>query len=116
VTGSNSKVKAPIRFDQLTEANVPSRQTPRNILPPKPVLHHPVVVDHAARRAHERAKADHDFATEAQELRLNTDLTRSIYALTTRIHRNIVDSSVSEREPAEAASHPPESDGASGFT
>ena len=31
----------------------------------------------------QRAKADHDFATEAQELRTNTELTRAIYSLMT---------------------------------
>jgi uncharacterized membrane protein len=39
----------------------------------------------------QRAKADHDFATEAQELRLNTELTRTIHALTSDIHRRVVD-------------------------
>lgn len=39
----------------------------------------------------QRAKADHDFATEAQELRLNTELTRTIHTLTTEIHRRVVD-------------------------
>lgn len=38
----------------------------------------------------QQAKADHDFATEAQELRLNTDLTRAIHALTAEIHQHIV--------------------------
>jgi uncharacterized membrane protein len=38
----------------------------------------------------QRAKADHDFTTEAQELRANTDLTRSIHTLTTEIHRHII--------------------------
>ncbi len=39
----------------------------------------------------QRAKADHDFATEAQELRLNTELTQSIHTLTSEIHRRVVD-------------------------
>ncbi len=38
----------------------------------------------------QQAKADHDFATEAQELHLNTDLTRAIHALTNEIHRHVV--------------------------
>ncbi len=38
----------------------------------------------------QRAKADHDFATEATELRLNTELTRTIHALTTEIHQRVV--------------------------
>ena len=37
----------------------------------------------------QRAKADHDFATEAQELRANTELTREIHTLTTEIHRHV---------------------------
>ena len=39
----------------------------------------------------QRAKADHDFATEAQELRLNTELTQQIHTLTSEIHRRVVD-------------------------
>ncbi|HSB87116.1 MAG TPA: DUF1003 domain-containing protein [Ilumatobacteraceae bacterium] len=39
----------------------------------------------------QRAKADHDFATEAQELRLNTELTQAIHTLTTEIHQRVVD-------------------------
>jgi uncharacterized membrane protein len=38
----------------------------------------------------QRAKADHDFATEAQELRENTELTRAIHTLTTEIHRHVL--------------------------
>jgi uncharacterized membrane protein len=39
----------------------------------------------------QRAKADHDFATESQELRLNTELTQKIHALTSEIHLHVVD-------------------------
>src|SRR5436190_14502543 len=38
----------------------------------------------------QRAKADHDFASEEQELHVNTDLTREIHTLTTEIHRQIL--------------------------
>ena len=38
----------------------------------------------------QRAKADHDFASEAQELRANTELTRAIHTLTTEIHRQVL--------------------------
>ena len=36
-----------------------------------------------------RAKADHDFANEAAELKANTELTREIHKLTTEIHKHI---------------------------
>ena len=39
----------------------------------------------------QREKADHDFATESQELRLNTELTQTIHTLTSEIHRRIVE-------------------------
>ena len=39
----------------------------------------------------QQAKADHDFATEEQELRLNTELTRQIHTLTTELHRHVLD-------------------------
>jgi uncharacterized membrane protein len=58
----------------------------------------------------QRAKADHDFATEAQELRLNTDLTRSIHTLTTQIHQHVVGAPEDRSAPpgsAEHASEPP---------
>jgi uncharacterized membrane protein len=38
----------------------------------------------------QRAKADHDFASEEHELRLNTDLTREIHTLTTELHRHVL--------------------------
>jgi uncharacterized membrane protein len=38
----------------------------------------------------QRAKADHDFATGAQELERNTDLTRAIHALTLDIHEQVI--------------------------
>jgi len=38
----------------------------------------------------QRAKADHDFASEGQELRLNTELTRQIHTLTTELHRHLI--------------------------
>ena len=38
----------------------------------------------------QRAKADHDFASEEQELRLNTELTREIHTLTTELHRHVL--------------------------
>jgi uncharacterized membrane protein len=37
----------------------------------------------------QRAKADHDFATQAQELRSNTELTRAVYTLTAELHRRV---------------------------
>jgi uncharacterized membrane protein len=38
----------------------------------------------------QRAKADHDFTTEAQELRANTELTRAIHTLTTDLHQQLI--------------------------
>jgi uncharacterized membrane protein len=38
----------------------------------------------------QRAKADHDFATEAQELQKNTELTRGVHTLTTELHRHFL--------------------------
>ena len=38
----------------------------------------------------QRAKADHDFASQEQELRLNTELTREIHTLTTELHQHVV--------------------------
>jgi hypothetical protein len=38
----------------------------------------------------QRAKADHDFTSEAQELRVNTELTREIHTLTAELHRHVL--------------------------
>jgi len=51
----------------------------------------------------QQAKADHDYATGAQELKTNTDLTRAIHTLTTEIHRQVV-GGPTDPEPAAGAS------------
>ena len=38
----------------------------------------------------QRAKADHDFVSEEQELRSNTELTREIHTLTTELHGHVL--------------------------
>jgi uncharacterized membrane protein len=38
----------------------------------------------------QQAKADHDFTEQEQELKLNTDLTREVHALTVELHQRIV--------------------------
>ncbi len=49
----------------------------------------------------QRAKADHDFATEAQELRANTELTRAVYTLTTELHRHVLGGATEGEVPGE---------------
>lgn len=39
----------------------------------------------------QKAKAEHDFVEQELELKTNTDITRSIHALTTGLHRRIID-------------------------
>ena len=50
----------------------------------------------------QRAKADHDFASGEQELRLNTELTRQIHTLTTELHRRFLDEPTSPCATGEA--------------
>ncbi|WP_328325657.1 DUF1003 domain-containing protein [Kribbella sp. NBC_00382] len=38
----------------------------------------------------QKAKADHDFVEQEQELKTNTELTREIHRLTAEIHRSVV--------------------------
>ncbi|MFF5032264.1 DUF1003 domain-containing protein [Nocardia salmonicida] len=38
----------------------------------------------------QRAKADHDFIEQELELKTNTELTRAIHAMTTELHRRLV--------------------------
>jgi hypothetical protein len=49
----------------------------------------------------QRAKADHDFATEAQELRTNTELTRQVHTLTTELHRYVLGGATDGELPGE---------------
>jgi uncharacterized membrane protein len=49
----------------------------------------------------QRAKADHDYATEAQELQTNTELTRAVYTLTTDLHRHILGGATDGEHPRE---------------
>ena len=41
--------------------------------------------------AFQQAKANHDFVEQETELKTNTQLTREIHALTTELHRRIID-------------------------
>ena len=45
----------------------------------------------------QKAKADHDFVEEVQELKLNTELTREIRELTREVHARVV--TAPERHP-----------------
>jgi hypothetical protein len=41
--------------------------------------------------AFQQAKADHDFNEQELELKTNAELTRAIHALTTELHRRLLD-------------------------
>jgi uncharacterized membrane protein len=41
--------------------------------------------------AFQKAKADHDFVEQEQELKTNTEITRSIHKLTTELHARLID-------------------------
>ena len=49
-----------------------------------------VMIGQNRQAAFQQAKADHDFVQQDQQLQINTDLTRSIHALTTEIHARVV--------------------------
>ncbi len=58
-----------------------------------------VMIGQNRQAAFQQAKADHEFAEEEQELRLNTQLTREIHELTLQVHEHVVGSlDQSERE------------------
>ena len=48
-----------------------------------------VMIGQNRQAAFQQAKADHDFTEGEQELRINTELTRSIHELTMEIHERI---------------------------
>ena len=41
--------------------------------------------------AFQQAKANHDFIEEESELKTNVQLTREIHALTTELHRRVIE-------------------------
>ncbi|HWM18074.1 MAG TPA: DUF1003 domain-containing protein [Ilumatobacteraceae bacterium] len=49
-----------------------------------------VMIGQNRQAAFQQAKADHDFVEQEQELKVNTELTRAVHALTTDIHSRIV--------------------------
>ena len=49
-----------------------------------------VMIGQNRQSSFQQAKADHDFAEEEQELKLNTTLTREIHELTREVHAHIV--------------------------
>ena len=50
-----------------------------------------VMIGQNRQAAFQQAKADHDFVEQELELKTNTELTRAIHALTTELHRRIID-------------------------
>jgi uncharacterized membrane protein len=52
-----------------------------------------VMIGQNRQAAFQQAKADHDFNESELELKTNTQLTREIHALTTELHRRLVDDS-----------------------
>jgi uncharacterized membrane protein len=50
-----------------------------------------VMIGQNRQAAFQQAKANHDFNEQELELKTNTQLTREIHALTTELHRRIVD-------------------------
>ena len=49
-----------------------------------------VMIGQNRQGAFQQAKADHEFAEEEQELKLNTQLTREIHELTRQVHVHVV--------------------------
>ncbi|MDX6324476.1 MAG: hypothetical protein QOK15_830 [Nocardioidaceae bacterium] len=50
-----------------------------------------VLIGQNRQGAFQQAKADHDFNEQELELKTNTELTRAIYALTSEVHRRLID-------------------------
>jgi uncharacterized membrane protein len=50
-----------------------------------------VMIGQNRQAAFQQAKANHDFNEQELELKTNTELTREIHALTTELHRRIID-------------------------
>jgi uncharacterized membrane protein len=50
-----------------------------------------VMIGQNRQASFQQAKADHDFDAQELELKTNTELTREIHALTTELHRRVID-------------------------
>jgi uncharacterized membrane protein len=50
-----------------------------------------VMIGQNRQAAFQQAKADHDFNEQELELKTNTEITRQIHALTTELHRRLLD-------------------------
>ncbi len=50
-----------------------------------------VMIGQNRQSAFQQAKADHDFTEQELELKTNTELTRAVHALTTELHRRLLD-------------------------
>ncbi len=61
-----------------------------------------VMIGQNRQAAFQQAKADHDFTEQEQELKLNTDLTREVHALTVELHRRIVGEAASNSPASES--------------
>jgi uncharacterized membrane protein len=66
-----------------------------------------VMIGQNHQSAFQQAKADHEYLTGEQELKLNTELTRAIHELTSEVHERIIgntsnplEDSASVHEPA----------------
>lgn len=58
-----------------------------------------VLIGQNRQASFQRAKADHDFVEQEQELKLNTELTRDIHVLATEIHSRVVTGAVEVEHP-----------------
>jgi uncharacterized membrane protein len=66
-----------------------------------------VMIGQNRQASFQRAKADHDFIEQEQELKLNTELTRAIHALATDIHGQLVpEAATAERPTRHGAADP----------
>ena len=59
-----------------------------------------VMIGQNRQAAFQQAKANHDFNEQELELKTNTELTREIHALTTELHRRIID-----HDPTQESGH-----------
>jgi uncharacterized membrane protein len=57
-----------------------------------------VMIGQNRQAAYQQAKADHDFEVSEQELHVNTDLTKTIHALTQEIHQHVVAAAAGEEK------------------
>lgn len=66
-----------------------------------------VMIGQNRQSSYQEAKADHDFSTNEQELKLNTELTQTVHRLTVEMHNSLLPGSAQLADPPDLPADTP---------